>query len=211
MATFTKSSCTGWAGALEPGTSGRRAIDVAIADGGSAPISIVVGPGEDDPAADVEAVLEWGSVDGASHRAVVDIGRGIKLALSAARLTVQLRRAAAAPPGDVSIVASANLGMGGYCGAATRTIVVGPLAAGGGSRAQAVPAYARRLSVVRGPRPAEVEAVLLDGRSRVAGTLIWPAGVSGASTASPRSAALRGESTCRRLDAGSGVRAFALT
>ncbi len=121
---------------------------------------IAPSPGEDSlsPVLEAEAIVEWGATDGTSQRAEIDIGTGTIFGITGTRLIVSLRsiEATAAHPVKSRYRATASLGDAREHFPPLRAVRFGPLDAGSVSNIRAVPAFARRLTLVRAPQLAGV-------------------------------------------------------
>lgn len=179
---FTTGSCWGWQGSM-PHHASVRALDVTLEGDGPELITVVLEPirGSSDlgrPAneVEIEAVIEWGSVQGAPHRAEIDVGRGVALGLTGSRLIVTARNLGGgqvlAP--EAKLRASASLGGFGGAGPVVRAVSLGALDVGGVSAQQLIPAFAASVRIARTPTgPAAVAFHAGDGRELAEGRVRW--------------------------------------
>jgi hypothetical protein len=170
---FTTGSCWGWQGSM-PHRASVRALDVTLEGDGPELITVILEPlrsSEDlsKPAneSEIEALLEWGSVQGAPHRAEIDVGRGVALGLTGSRLIVTARNLGGgqvfAP--EARLRASASLGGFAGSGPLVRAIAIGALEVAGVSGALFVPAFAASMRVARVP-PGPVAITFSGGDGR---------------------------------------------
>jgi hypothetical protein len=170
---FTTGSCWGWQGSM-PHRASVRALDVTLEGDGPELITVILEPlrnSEDlsKPAneSEIEALLEWGSVQGAPHRAEIDVGRGVALGLTGSRLIVTARNLGGgqvfAP--EARLRASASLGGFAGSGPLLRAIAVGALD---------VPAFAASMRVARvPPGPVAITFSGCDGRDLAEARIRW--------------------------------------
>jgi hypothetical protein len=155
-------SSSGWSGDLRADAAALRILDVAVENEDSRRVAVVIAPspGEEplSPMLEAEAVVEWGATDGTSQRAEVDVGAGTAFGITGTRLIVSLRAmgATAAHPQKSRYRATASLGDARELFPPLRAVRFGALAVGALSDVRAVPAFARRLSLVRTPQGAAV-------------------------------------------------------
>ena len=146
---LTKGSCWGWQGVVPyPGVV--RALDVTLEGDRPSLVTIALEPiREDGDASEVEALLEWGTAQGAAHRAMIDLGRGQVLGLAASRLIVTLQNIGPTPVAKVRASASVEGTMGGM--PALRALRLGAVVGLGSTAPLEVPAFARAMTLVRAP------------------------------------------------------------
>jgi hypothetical protein len=180
---FTRGSCFGWQGVV-PFRGSNRVLDVTLEDDRPDLVTLVFEPIRrvEDPAApsdesEVEALLEWGAAQGAPHQAVIDVGRGTTLAISASRIIATVRNIGAgqANASEMQLRASASLGGASASAAPQRAVRIGAIGAGGVAGPAMLPAFARRVSVWRVPQ----ELLALEfrgGAGHSIGQTIWPLG-----------------------------------
>ena len=120
---------------------------------------------------DAEAIVEWGTIDGTSPRTEVDVGAGTAFGVIGTRLIVSLRSIGVTPahPRKSRYHATASLGEAAGKFAPVRVIRFGSLDAGATSDLRAVPAFARRLFLVRSPQGA-IDVRYFDGLGVEIGT-----------------------------------------
>ncbi|MFO0726507.1 MAG: hypothetical protein U1E65_22160 [Myxococcota bacterium] len=179
---FTTGSCWGWQGTMPPRAS-VRALDVTLEGDGPELITVVLEPirGSSELSrppneTEIEALLEWGSVQGAPHRAELDVGRGVTLGLTGSRLIVTARNLGGgqvlAP--EARLRASASLGGFAGAGPVLRSMSLGAIEVGGVSRQELIPNFAASLRVARSPTgPVAVSFLGGDGRELAEGRIRW--------------------------------------
>jgi hypothetical protein len=179
---FTTGSCWGWQGSM-PHRASVRALDVTLEGDGPELITVVLEPirGSSDLArpsneVEIDAILEWGSVQGSPHRAEIDVGRGVALGLTGSRLIVTARNLGGgqvlAP--EAKLRASASLGGFGGAGPVVRAVSIGALEIAGVSAQQLIPAFAASVRVARAPTgPVAVSFYAGDGRELAEGRVRW--------------------------------------
>lgn len=162
MRGFTMGSSSGWSGDLRADAAALRILDVAVENDESRRVAVVIAPSPTDeplsPVLEAEAIVEWGATDGTSQRAEVDVGPGTTFGITGTRLLVSLRAigATAAHPTKSRYRATASLGDARELFPPLRAVRFGALAVGATSEVRAIPAFARRLSLVRAPQLAAV-------------------------------------------------------
>ena len=179
---FTTGSCWGWQGSM-PHRASVRALDVTVEGDGPELITVVLEPLRNSeelsrPAneSEIEALLEWGSVQGSPHRADIDVGRGVTLGLTGSRLIVTARNLGGgqvfAP--EARLRASASLGGFAGSGPIVRAILVGALEVGAVSASMLLPAFAASLRFARVPvGPVAVVFTAGDGRELADARVRW--------------------------------------
>jgi hypothetical protein len=165
MRGFTPGSSSGWSGDLFASSAPIRILDVTLEDERSRRVTIVIAPGSEEealdrisPVLDAEAIVEWGAIDGTSQRAVIDVGAGATFGVTGTRLLVSLRSigATAAHPRKTRYRATASLGEAREHFAPLRVVRLGPLGVRAESERRPIPAFARRLFLLRAPQGAAV-------------------------------------------------------
>lgn len=162
MRGFTIGSSSGWSGDLRADAAALRILDVAVDNEDSRRIAVVIAPspGEEalSPMLEAEAIVEWGATDGTSQRAEIDVGAGTTFGITGTRLIVSLRTmgGTAAHPQKSRYRATASLGDARELFPPLRAVRFGALEVGAVSDRQPIPAFARRLSLVRTPQGAGV-------------------------------------------------------
>lgn len=163
MRGFTAGSSSGWTGDLYPSSSSVRILDVTLEDECSRRVTVVVAPSTADdridrisPVLDAEVFVEWGTIDGTSQRAEIDVGSGTTFGVSGTRLIVSLRaiEPTSAHPRKSRYRATASLGEAREHFPPLRAVRLGSLEVGATSSLRVSPAHARRLNFARTPQGA---------------------------------------------------------
>lgn len=161
---FTRGSGWGWTGEIAfPAAVRVLDVDLAADLDRIEPALITVAlesiRRSDDPAApasetEAEAMVEWGSFQGAPHQAVLDIGRGLTFGVTASQLRVTVRNIGVGADGSPSARwrASASLGGTSRLEPPIRAVRVGVLDPGGASAPALVPAFASHVRYARSPQ-----------------------------------------------------------
>lgn len=176
MRGITAGSSSGWTGDLFASSAAFRILDVTLENELSRRVTVVIAPntGESDqilPVLDAEAIVEWGTGDGTSQRAEVDVGVGTAFGLTCTRLIVSLRSIGmtSAHPRRTRYRATASLGEAAGKFAPLRAVRFGSLDVGATSDLRLVPTFARRLFLVRSPQ-GPIDVRYLDSLSAELGT-----------------------------------------
>jgi hypothetical protein len=163
MRGFTAGSCCGWTGVVTAHSATTRVLDLTIDGDRGESMTIVIAPVAAPPersqlGLEAEALVEWGSEQGGSQQALVDVGRGVTFGLVAARVIVALRSVgvAAGHPRETEYRASASLGGMNCRFSPMRAVRIGPIPDRALSPHQQVPPFGRRVFVSRSPQSASV-------------------------------------------------------
>jgi hypothetical protein len=161
MRGFTIGSSSGWAGLLSQSTALVRVLDVAVEDERPHRITLAISPSTDGehssvpaPVIDAEAIVEWGTTDGTTQRAIVDVGAGTTFGVNGTRAIVTLRsiELTSRHPRETRYRATASFGESREHFPPLRAVRIGALAAGVDSERKRIPDFARRVFLSRTPQ-----------------------------------------------------------